>query len=325
MTNFLVTTIFNNIDFNLDFFNTNTNTNTAIIGTTVTILLGGFIYYKFLSNWTTLGDINDNKDIGVDDNISIAEDIIIQDDNSTIKDNLGDSISDTITTGTGSETIYQSAIETVNPGTDSDTLYHTLIQQADPGTDIHLLATKANNVLMVNQEVNTEDSTLFNCNFFNKILEWYKTDGTPSTIDTSSPISSINSSVPIDKQAKLDQLNNYLQNLDNRAPSNVTQDVIHNTDLTTSPIEDVSTYINSGNTSPNSQTSDIDLNVLTSSDVDFLSNVQSQISLINDIIPNVADSVIPSTPIDSIASVNEAVEVVTVIGQCFKWTLDIML
>lgn len=286
MTNFLVMTIFNNIDFDLDFFNTNTNT--AIIGKTVTILLGGFIYYNFWSKWTTLGNDNDLPSVD-SDNTSGPEDIIVQDaisnnsDNSTVKD-IVDTQSDTVTQASNS----------ITHGSETD--YQSFINTADIGTNVEYLKSTTSEVLVKNQEVFTEYSSFFNCHWFETIFDWMKSDGTPSSINSDELISQQENAhqfMNMENPAKLEQLKKYLENFNPDvtpaineqtilSPIDiVTTDINQLPNLTTSPVDTIGDYL--ANVSPDSPISiiapqpkwDIDLNILNSSNIDVAGSVIS--------------------------------------------------
>jgi hypothetical protein len=146
-----------------------------------------------------------------------------------------------------------------------------------------------------------------------------KSDGTPSSINSSELIKSAQPAQPtqefmnMDNPAKLEQLKKYLEDfnpdvtpaINEQTISSpidiVTRDINQLPNLTTSPVDTIRDYL--ANVSPDSPISIIapqpkgyiDLNILNSSNIDSISTVQSQTSQLNDITTNVAGSVISFT------------------------------
>lgn len=170
--------------YNVDFLNTDFINNDLLVltlGLGTTLFFGSLIYFKFFKN---------NDTFGGSDNDSVPSSI-------EILDNV-------------SSTARDISIKTIKDGYDDldsniSTFYHSIPEET----------VKGNN--MVEIGVNTEYSDFFLSNWFNIVLDWYRSYGVPSI-----PVSSD----AIDSNMKLEHLNRYLDEF-NKMKFSVNNSPVH--------------------------------------------------------------------------------------------------
>jgi len=167
--------------YNVDFFNTDFINNDIVVltlGLGTTLFFGSVIYFKFFKN-------NDTLDGSDNDSIPSSIEII---------DNA-------------SSTAKEITVPTIRDGySDLDsnisTIYHSVAGETVKKAEIG---------------VNTEHSDFFLSNWFNRVLEWYKSEGVPAT-----PVSSD----ALDSNMKLEHLERYLNEF-NRTKFSVDNSPVH--------------------------------------------------------------------------------------------------
>ena len=315
--------------YNVDFFNTDFINNDVVVltlGLGAALFFGSLIYFKFLKNWPTSGD---------DSASSVAEEITIKGVNTD-----------------GSSTV-KGINDPLHRLSDSDLI-------SNVGTDYYSIGgeTVQANISTVDVGVNTDYSNFFNGAIFNKFFAFFRSESSQSGSFT------FNSS-PIDSELKHQQLEKFLGELNNNSftvdnspvktidlnsltssdikflseipktsPINVTDilsmdnvsDVILDAEILPANIPLPDTIIN---TPISANVINVDA-VISPVDVPLpdspFSEVNSYIlSMMNNTPEILVNGAVSTGELNTIASVSEAIDAATVIGQCFSWSLSIML